>query len=106
MAPQAFAKILGGYDRLDGGFTLWAFNVLTGDPVYRLQKEGEGDAAKWSRIDLSGAEGPSGSGCPRADEERQQTEVGIAAPPPADRSSAFHELLSARFRDVCAHVPR
>ena len=54
-------------------------------------EEGEGDAAKWSRIDLSGAEGPSGSGCPRADEERQQTEVGIAAPPPADRSSAFHE---------------
>jgi len=50
---KSFAKFLGSYDRLDGGFTLWAFSVLTGDPVYRLQK-GAGEAAtEWHRLDLS-----------------------------------------------------
>ena len=50
---KAFAKFVGSYERLDGGFRLWAFSVLTGDPVYRLEKEEQESGAVWSRLDMS-----------------------------------------------------
>ena len=53
MRAKAFAKFCGSYGALDGGQTGWAFNALTGDPVFKLKKsDGEGDAAKWSRLDM------------------------------------------------------
>eukprot|EP00040_Diaphanoeca_grandis_P008886 m.46740 g.46740 ORF g.46740 m.46740 type:complete len:520 (-) comp20323_c0_seq1:437-1996(-) len=36
---KAFAKLLGGYDRLDGGNIVLAFQALTGDPVFHLSKK-------------------------------------------------------------------
>jgi hypothetical protein len=38
---KAFAKMLGGYDKLDGGNILFALHAFTGDPVYSLKKNGK-----------------------------------------------------------------
>jgi hypothetical protein len=52
MVEKAFAKFCGSYGALDGGQTAWAFNALTGDPVFKLKREGEGSAAAWKRLDM------------------------------------------------------
>ena len=53
MLEKAFAKFCGSYGALDGGQTGWAFNALTGDPVFKLKKsDDKGDSAKWSRLDM------------------------------------------------------
>ena len=46
---KAFAKFCGDYASLDGGHEIWAFEALTGDPVFTLQREG----GKWTRFDLA-----------------------------------------------------
>lgn len=45
---KAFAKMLGGYDKLDGGNLLVAFQAFTGDPVFHLSREDGG----WRIYDL------------------------------------------------------
>ena len=52
MLEKGFAKFCGSYGALDGGQTGWAFNALTGDPVFKLKREGEGEAAVWKRLDM------------------------------------------------------
>ena len=52
MLEKAFAKFCGGYGTLDGGQTGWALNALTGDPVFKLKKSGEGEATAWKRLDM------------------------------------------------------
>mmetsp|Transcript_29289 Transcript_29289/g.85881 ORF Transcript_29289/g.85881 Transcript_29289/m.85881 type:complete len:491 (-) Transcript_29289:376-1848(-) len=45
MLEKAFAKFCGSYTTLKGGHVLWAFNAITGDPVFALAQEG----GKWKR---------------------------------------------------------
>ena len=46
---KAFAKFCGSYEGLNGGHEIWAFEALTGDPVFTLQREG----GNWTRFDLA-----------------------------------------------------
>ena len=45
---KAFAKFCGSFEGLNGGNEIWAFQALTGDPVFTLQR----DRGTWSRHDL------------------------------------------------------
>ena len=36
---KAFAKLCGSYAALDGGLTLWALHVMTGDHVFTLSRD-------------------------------------------------------------------
>ena len=42
LLEKAAAKLMGGYDLLSGGNILLAFKMLTGDPVFHLSKEKDG----------------------------------------------------------------
>ena len=53
MLEKAFAKFCGSYGALDGGLTAWALNALTGDPVFKLKKDGEGEGTVWKRMDMN-----------------------------------------------------
>jgi hypothetical protein len=55
MLEKAFAKFCGSYGALDGGHTAWALNALTGDPVWRLDKESD---SKWHRCDMVAKQDP------------------------------------------------
>jgi len=46
LMEKAFAKMYGGYDRLDGGQMSWALTAITGNPPVTLQKSGP--KAKWT----------------------------------------------------------
>jgi hypothetical protein len=37
LVEKAFAKFCGGYPKLDGGLSVWAWKALTGDPVRSLE---------------------------------------------------------------------
>lgn len=50
MLEKGFAKFCGSYAALDGGQTAWAFNALTGDPVFKLVKSDEG--GQWERLEM------------------------------------------------------
>ena len=39
MLEKAFAKLCGSYAALDGGLTLWALHVMTGDHVFTLSRD-------------------------------------------------------------------
>lgn len=63
MLEKAFAKFCGSYGALDGGQTGWAFNALTGDPVFKLKRSGPPAASAkdesssdggvvWRRLDM------------------------------------------------------
>ena len=81
MIEKAFAKFVGSYAALDGGQTAWALNALTGDPVFKLKKEGgdEGaEGAKWKRLDMkveAGAENKRECSFWGTDEEFDNTTV-------------------------------
>lgn len=47
---KAFAKWCGNYNALKGGYPLWAFNAITGDPVYALVQQTSNGA--WAREDV------------------------------------------------------
>lgn len=48
----ATPQFCGNYAALDGGHTGWAFSALTGDPVFKLIRKGEGTSAGWERLDM------------------------------------------------------
>ena len=50
LLEKAFAKFCGSYEGLNGGNEVWAFQALTGDPVFNLIREKD---AKWTRYDLA-----------------------------------------------------
>ena len=53
LLEKAFAKFVGGYHNLAGGFPIWALVALTGDDGYTLSREkGGGDARPWYRTDM------------------------------------------------------
>ena len=47
---KAFAKLCGSYAALDGGLTLWALHVMTGDHVFTLSRDEAGGV--WKRLDM------------------------------------------------------
>jgi len=53
LLEKAFAKFCGDYASLDGGHEIWAFEALTGDPVFCLLRKPDG----WTRMDLAHMEG-------------------------------------------------
>jgi len=53
LIEKAFAKFCGDYASLDGGHEIWAFEALTGDPVFALIRKPEG----WTRMNLVHMEG-------------------------------------------------
>eukprot|EP00316_Scyphosphaera_apsteinii_P011866 CAMPEP_0119328104 /NCGR_PEP_ID=MMETSP1333-20130426/72463_1 /TAXON_ID=418940 /ORGANISM="Scyphosphaera apsteinii, Strain RCC1455" /LENGTH=439 /DNA_ID=CAMNT_0007336867 /DNA_START=173 /DNA_END=1494 /DNA_ORIENTATION=+ len=46
---KAFAKFCHGYHHLDGGLTLWALHVMTGDHVFNVKRQADD---RWKRFDL------------------------------------------------------
>jgi calpain-15 len=53
LLEKAFAKFCGSYADLDGGHEIWAFEALTGDPVFSLMREGgSSNDGHWVRHDL------------------------------------------------------
>jgi len=46
---KAYAKYVGSYAKLDGGFTLWGWHTMTGDNVFRLSRNPE---PTWYREDM------------------------------------------------------
>lgn len=46
---KAYAKWCGSYAKLDGGFVLWAWHSMTGDNVFQMSKEDDGN---WMREDM------------------------------------------------------
>jgi len=46
---KAFAKLCGSYAALEGGLTLWALHVMTGDHVFSLSRK---EGAAWKRLDM------------------------------------------------------
>ena len=46
---KAFAKLCGSYAALEGGLTLWALHVMTGDVVFSLSRK---DGSAWKRLDM------------------------------------------------------
>ena len=51
LIEKAFAKFCGSFAALDGGHELWAFEALTGDPVFALNRDRA--SGKWVRHDLA-----------------------------------------------------
>ena len=41
LLEKAFAKFCGGYHKLDGGHSMWAWKAMTGDHCFSLSKKGE-----------------------------------------------------------------
>jgi calpain-15 len=53
LLEKAFAKFCGSYEGLNGGNEIWAFEALTGDPVFSLMREGgSSNDGHWVRHDL------------------------------------------------------
>ena len=52
LLEKAFAKFVGGYHNLAGGFPIWALRALTGDDAYTLSREKGGEAKPWYRTDM------------------------------------------------------
>jgi hypothetical protein len=57
LLEKALAKFCGSYNALDGGNVGWAWHVLTGDPVFTLEKNSAGD--EYIKKDLICAVDPS-----------------------------------------------
>ena len=56
LLEKAFAKFVGGYPNLAGGFSIWALQALTGDDAYTLSRDSAKDAARpWYRVDMKHA---------------------------------------------------
>ena len=53
LIEKAFAKFLGSYKALDGGWCVWAWRALTGDNVFRLKSTKGGK--EWERLDFKNA---------------------------------------------------
>lgn len=54
LLEKAFAKFCGGYSKLDGGFTHWAWQAITGDHVFMLtQSRREPGQKPWRRFNLA-----------------------------------------------------
>jgi len=53
LIEKAFAKFCGGYPKLDGGLSVWAWKALTGEPVFELEsKPTKGGGREWRRDDF------------------------------------------------------
>jgi calpain-15 len=50
LLEKAFAKLCGSYRALALGHPVWAFNAITGDPVYHLSRQADGS---WRRKDVT-----------------------------------------------------
>jgi len=50
LLEKAFAKYCGSYGELQGGLTLWALHVMTGDHCFSLKREAS--QRRWKRLDL------------------------------------------------------
>eukprot|EP00484_Ammonia_sp_Unknown_P007977 CAMPEP_0197057780 /NCGR_PEP_ID=MMETSP1384-20130603/100644_1 /TAXON_ID=29189 /ORGANISM="Ammonia sp." /LENGTH=403 /DNA_ID=CAMNT_0042492307 /DNA_START=308 /DNA_END=1519 /DNA_ORIENTATION=- len=59
LIEKAFAKFCGGYSELKGGHTMWAMQCITGDHVFRLEYDYDGNEQLWSRWDFEYLEAKS-----------------------------------------------
>jgi hypothetical protein len=50
LLEKAFAKLCGSYGALEGGYSLWALHVMTGDPVAKWSYSS--DCQKWEPFEL------------------------------------------------------
>jgi|EP01047_Picozoa_sp_COSAG01_P023578 hypothetical protein len=57
LLEKAFAKFVKGYDTLDGGFSLWGLQTLTGDVVSNWSRETNG---RWGEYEIRYKEGGKG----------------------------------------------
>jgi len=55
LVEKAFAKFCGGYPKLDGGLSVWAWKALTGDPTFELEMKN----GKWTRDDFVHKQDPA-----------------------------------------------
>jgi len=51
LLEKAFAKVVGGYSKLDGGLPAWALETLTGDKVAHFSVDAKG-SGKWQKSTL------------------------------------------------------
>lgn len=71
---KAFAKFCGSYGSLDGGSTAWAFNALTGDPVFVLRKGPEEAVRERRRSAKEGTRPDKGQSADQTDTEASSSE--------------------------------